>query len=388
MNYKTLKLLSIIVGILLVLSCSLTVVGFSKHTKNKNNVTTENNTTINDDDNTKEGITFKYFLEDVEVNEIPQNEKVFNKKTKQDEINILYKFDSYKCTNNIKGEFDDVEWKFTVTSGTRGECELRFYKSKYNVDLTVIQGVEGKDNPKTIDRFRDGEFIVKPNPGFEYLESKCSNDKIASYDSSKNIFKISSINNDISCKITFTQKKLKVELTVKNGTSEGANASGVSKIDAFYEDKVTQIVKPSQGYEFVKTTTTKKKKSKTKVTVDHLTCTNNQKATFKNNEFIIEKLTDNTRCTLEFTKMNVVKYKIKITNSESFNNIFEISKGSDEIDVEEGSTGEIKIAALGDDIPKLVKCTELPTRKGPIKGEYTFTWLNVSKNISCTLAKE
>ena len=391
MNYKTLKTISSVVMCLLFVSIILTVLGIKKH----NELVQENATLNNKTENKDENITFRYFLEDVEVQEIPQNEKIINKKTKLEEVNILYKFDGIKCSEGVKAEFNEDEWKINILKNGSGTCDVTFYKSNYDMSFIVINGVEDENNPKTVERYKDGEFIIKPNDGFEYAESQCSNDKIASYDKTKNILKLSAVNSDIACKVTFKQKKLQVELTVKNGVlTDGTNS--VSKMEAYYGESVTQIVTPMAGYEYTKghlvcepfdpskVNKSKKKSSKTTKKETELV----QKEDFKSNNFTIDKVLIDTKCTLTFTKTKVVKYKIKITNSEEYSDIFTISKGNDEIDVESGSTGEIKIKALTEETPKL-KCNVLPkdANPNPLNSEYTFTWLNVTKNISCTLSK-
>ena len=146
------------------------------------------------------------------------------------------------------------------------------------------------------------------------------------------------------------------------------------------------------GYEYTKghlvceqfdpNASTKKTKSKKKKTSSVPV----QQVDYKSNNFTVTEVTTDTKCTLTFTKSKVVKYKIRITNSEDYKDIFTISKGTDEIEVESGKTGEIKITPTGEDVPKL-SCNVMPSQPALLKGEYTFTWLNVTKNISCELKK-
>ena len=234
MNYKTLKLISNIVICLLTISCIFTVIGFKKH-----KTLVEENASLNTKNETKdENIVFRYFLEDEEVQKIPLNEKVINPKTGLEEVNILYKYDGIKCSEGVKASFNETDWKIDIIENGKGTCDVTFYKAKYDMSFIVLNGVEDENNPKTVDRYRDGEFIIKPNEGYEYSESQCSNDKVASYDKTTSTLKLSAVNSDLACKVTFTQKKFKIELTVKNGVlTDGTN--GVSKMEAFYGESVT-----------------------------------------------------------------------------------------------------------------------------------------------------
>ena len=388
MNYKTLKLLSNIVLTLLIVTCSCTVIGFVRHKNSiEPNSTIENNTL-------EESIEFRYFLEEEQVNELPQNEKIVNKKTGIEEVNILYKYDGIKCSEGVKAIFNEQEWKVEVQEDGKGTCDLTFYKAKYDVSFVVINGVEDKENPKTVERYKDGEFIITPNDGFEYTESQCSNNKIGSYDDSNKIFKLSAVDSDIACKVTFGQKKLKVELTVKNGNLlDGKN--GVSTSEVYFGESVTQIVEPLEGFEYTKghlvceeynPYETKKKKSSKKSKTPKVEI----EAKYESNNFSITKVTTNTKCTLTFTKQkDVKKYKIKITNSEDYSDTFTITKGSDIVEVESGKTGVIKIKSLIEGTAPKLSCDVRPSNPEPqpINSEYEFKWLNVSQNINCKISK-
>ncbi len=372
MNYKFFKILSILTAILLVLSCTGTILGYK--TYKKNNYVPEpnpdNNQTIVD-----RNIKYKYFLEGVEVNEIPTNPKSGDtNESNETENEQLYRFDEYKCTNGVTGTFDTTEWKFTPSKDLDSTCELYFNKTKYEVTLTVIKGTPDESNNYFVERFKDGEFKINPDVGYQYLESQCSNDKAVTYDTSKNILKISAVSSDIACKVSFTQKKLTFELEVKNGKCENYCTGGKIKTSGYYGDNLLFVIYPQDRYEFK---------------TGNIKCNNGQVAKYENNNFSIDSLTANAKCTLTFTKANMKKYKISIINSqdESVKDKFTISQGSDEITVEEGSTGVIKIQANEGvtEKPSLIECTQVPdiTNAG---SETTFTWMGVSKNITCKLA--
>ncbi len=379
MKYKSLKALSTFTAILLIISCSFTVLGYinskKEHTKP---VDSDDNGTVID-----RNIKYKYYLEEELVSEMPTNPKTeesneTNATNETNEDNQIYKFDEYKCTNGVTGEFDTKEWKFVPNKTQEAECELYFTKAKYKVTLTVIRGKADENNNYSVDRYTDGEFKIIPDDGYEFSEYQCSNDKIGTYDKSKNIFKISAITNDVACKLTFIEKKLSFELNIKNGSCGEECVGGKIKTTLYYGEKRIFLIMPQNGYEF----SNDKKK---------LTCTNNQEPTYESNNFSITPTAD-TKCTLEFVKSTVTKHKISITNSEAedVKTKFSIIQGSDEISVEDGGTGTIEIQSnpeYYDLLPKLVKCTQIPdvADKGNSR---VFTWMGVTKDIKCEIASE
>ena len=374
MTYKSLKSLTIFVLILFVVSCTCAFLGYTKSKKKPE---------IEDNPNTNETVVdkhikYRYFLEGVEVSEMPTNKKNEDtNETNETEEEPIYRFDEQKCTNGVTGEFDTEEWKFIPSSDTEAECSLYFNKNKYEVKLTVIKGVPDENNNYFVERFTDGEFKIIPDIGYEYLETQCSNDKVAKFDTSKNILKISAVSSDVACKVTFTQKKLSFELIVKNGKCENYCDAGKIKSEEYYGESLSYIIYPQDRYEFKKGTV--------------INCTNNQVASYESNNFSIQELTSNTKCTLEFTKSTVKKHLIRITNSEDANikEKFAITQGSDEMDVEEGSTATLTISILEgvDTIPKLSCDSQIPDIS-PVSNGYTFTWMGVSKNINCRIAEE
>ena len=374
MTYKSLKSITIFVAILFIMSCTCTYLGYTtnKNKQNEPEKPTKNETIVD------KHIKYKYYLEGVEVSEMPTNKKSTDtNETNETEEEPLYKFDEYKCTNGVTGEFDNDEWKFLPSDDIDSECSLYFNKSKYEVKLTVIKGTPDENNNYFVERFKDGEFKITPDVGYEFLDSQCSNDKVAKYDTSKNILKISAVSSDVACKVTFTQMKMSFELTVKNGKCENSCVGGKIKSEEYYGESLSYIIYPQDRYEF-------KKGSK-------ITCTNNQVANYESNNFSISSLTNSTKCTLEFTKSTVKKYTIRITNSEDsvIKEKFAITQGTDEMEVEEGSTATLSLSILDgvESIPKLSCDSQIPDVNVSNNG-YTYTWMGVSKNINCRIVEE
>lgn len=382
MKYKTLKSLSIFVAILFVISCGCTVLGYTTSKKEKEQpINPGNNTNKTAIDR---NITYEYYLEEELVSEMPTNKKeedtnetnktIETNETKEEQ---LYKFDRFKCDPEITGRFDTEEWKFIPNKTEKSTCKLYFNKSRYNVALTVINGKsDDENNNYSVERYTDGVFKIIPNEGYEFSgDYQCSNDKIAEYDKSKNIFKISAVTSDLACKLTFVEKKLSFELTIKNGNCGEECDGGKIKKTLYFGEKTTFIVNPQNGYEF---------------DANKLKCSNNQTATYASGNFSITPSSD-TKCTIEFIKSKIVKHKISITNSEAENvkSKFSITQGSDEISVEDGGTGVIKIAiAEGVEVIPKLDCSQLAERSPSGSNEYTFTWMGVTKDIKCSIKEE
>lgn len=350
---KVLKTLCII---LLIISLVCTLLGFIY----KNKKPAEKPVPVNP----LKDITMKFYLEEVESETMPENKLIVNEENGEQELEKVYKYDHYECTNNIKLIFDESNWTYTIEKGeaTSGECELYFNKSNYEVSFTVIDGYENENNPKTVERFKDGKFTIYPNDGYEYSTSQCSNDKKAEYDSSKNILTLSAVNSDIACKVTFVKKKLTYKLTVKEG-------NGATKGEQYFGEEVSLVVTPKNGYEFVD---------------GNIKCTNDQTATFENNNFVITKLTKNTECTISFTKAAITKYTIKISNPDEFENI-SITEGNANQVIQEGSTGSITLTSSDGTEPKLKCDTQVPEASEFVNNNKTFTWMDVTKNITCKI---
>ena len=89
-----------------------------------------------------------------------------------------------------------------------------------------------------------------------------------------------------------------MDLNVKNG-------QGSTTENAKYGESVSAVVEANEGYDSPK-----------------IECTNNQEPTLENNRLTIEKLTDNTTCTVTFNKVKETKYKLTINVSEGVLKLF------------------------------------------------------------------
>lgn len=304
-------------------------------------------------------ITFKYYLEDEEVQEMPVNEKTVDENGIET-TNELYKFSRFVCSNDVTGDFNTDSWKFEPKEEKESICELYFVKAKYEVTITEpMNATLDQNNPKYIDREENGSFIITPNEGYEFASAMCSDNKQTSWDETKNALIINSITKDVSCKVEFKLKELAVNITVRNG--EGTTTKNVK-----YGESITEVVTPKEGYDSPK-----------------IVCTNEQTGTFKENTFNIEKVTNNSNCTITFNKIPTKKYTFKV----EIPSIVTILKGSTNLEVEEGKDTDITFKVeegytmtldCGDILPSTTEDVDSTTKK--------YTFKGVKNNISCKVS--
>ncbi len=343
------KGLLIIFIILFLLSSASAGIGYYEHTKSKPEKPNIGNTT-------EAKITYKYYLEDEEVQEMPGAEKILDELGNETD-KYKYKFSLVRCVDaTVSGQFNEEEWKFVPNVEKDTTCNLFFVNSTYEVTLTVTNGKADDNNPKYIEREKDGEFKIIPSEGYKFSEVQCSDEKSATWNEQNNTLTINAIMKNVACKVVFTVKELKMDVTVVNG-------KGNTTETAKYGESVSAIVEPNEGFQ-----------------KGELSCTNDQVADFKDNKITISKLTDNTKCTLTFIEKPVKKYSIKIT---TLPDTISIIKGSKENTVEEGKTGEFMLKGTSDNIKPSIKCSVEPSKAEDTTEGYKYTFLNVTKDITC-----
>ncbi len=342
------KGLKIILIALILLTGSLGAIGFVQAKKQNNK----------QDDNTNK-ITYEYYLED----ELQQTMPVNTPNKSDEEGNIIsepnYQFSRFTCTNDLTGDFDVDNWKFIPKENKTSTCKLYFVKTNYTITLTVTNGMEDENNSKTVQREKDGKFIIIPNEGYIYKSATCSDNKEGAWDESTNTFTLNAVMKDIACKIDFEIKNLQADITVVNG-------KGNTTENADYGNSISALVEPNTGYQNAK-----------------ISCTNNQIGTFDSNKFTISKLTDNTKCTITFERTPIVKHTIKLNISDSTK--YSITSGSESISVDNGTTGTFTIKSADGSQPTL-SCGVTPSKTDSLDGGlYKYTFLNVTNNITCEI---
>ncbi|NLC48552.1 MAG: hypothetical protein GX758_04255 [Tenericutes bacterium] len=339
----------IITLILFVVTLSCGVVGYYENKKSNNGK--------NGDDITEEKITYKYYLEDIEQEEMPLNNKSVNDEGIET-VETLYIFSRFVCTNDVTGDFNIDTWEFVPSEEKASVCSLYFVNSQYEVTLTVTNGEASADNLKFIEREKNGSFVIIPEIGYEFESSTCSNEKQTEWNPVTNTLSINTIMSDVACKVVFKIKTLKMDVTVTNGDGNATET-------AEYGQSVEAIVTPKTGYE-----------------LESVNCTNNQKAVLENGKLTIEKLTENTACTVKFKK-TVVAFTLKV----SFPTQLDTIGGSTTQKINSGSTGTFTIKSNTPGISVgNISCEDSVT---PSKieentdGSVKYTFLNITKNITC-----
>ncbi len=333
----------IIIVLLLIISTICGTYGF---------LLSKNNPNSNIDNKPK--VAYEYYLEDELVSEMP---------SKTDENGNNYEFSKFVCDNNMSLDFDTEAWTYTVANEKDGTCRLYFVKGSYLVEITATNGlVNGEElsHSFTVVRGTDEQFSVVPNEGYEYDgEITCSNDKEAIYDISTNTVNSNSISEDVACKINFNKRKLKLDIVVKNGT-------GNTTENKEYGESVSVIVQPNEGFE--------------KPTI---TCTNKQEYTYESNKLTIAKLTDNSVCTVTFAKKATVTYNLVINNLPEQ---VKITAGNKTQSILAGKDGKFSLKAdPGYQISLDCNGVKPSNEKIDPDGSITYTFLSVSRNITCNV---
>ena len=302
----------------------------------------------------KPKVAYEYYLEDEKIDIMP---------TKTDENGYNYEFSKYVCDNNMTLNFDNEEWNYTTSTEENGTCRLYFVRSDYVVELVATNGlVNGEEASFTsnVQRGTDGQFNIVPNEGYEFDgEVTCSNDKEAIYDISTNMLNINSISENVACKINFNKRNLKLDVIVKNG-------SGSTTENKEYGESISAVVQPNDGYEKPK-----------------ITCTNKQEYTYDNNQLTIPKLTDNTVCTVTFSKTPAVTYSLIIGDLPDQ---VTITSGNKKQNVVSGKDGKFSLRA-SDGYSIILDCNGVKpsTEKQDPDGTITYTFLGVNTNITCNV---
>lgn len=303
-------------------------------------------------------ISLIYYIDDVEVDELPVNtpavDELGNEIYKSD-----YTFSSLSCTNGIEAKFDVETWEFKTDTEKDATCKLYFLKNEYEVTLEVTNAQLGADNDFFVERESDGVFSVIPADGHEFEKATCSDGKNIVWDEEDKTLTINSITKDVACTVIFKTKKLTYEITAKNGTANPTSE------EILYGEKVSAIVTPNDGYE-----------------EDKVECTNSQVPVFKDNKLIIEKITDNTKCTVTFKKkieeftlsLNLPTNNLKLIQGSPLQTILKGENGSFTVKPDEGY--EISYENCGNTIPSKVLNED---------GSTTYTFNSVSSNIVCTM---
>lgn len=322
-------------------------------------------------------ITYEYYLDNVKVTKeevtdsnddinIDNNESISTEDNDEnsEELEKDFLFYEYSCSNGVVGTFNEEKWEFEPELVKDSVCKLFFHKSKYEITLTVTNADIAEDSNMFVKREEDGVFNIIPHEGYELDTYTCSNNKEATWNSTNNTLAINAIVEDVTCKITFKLKTVKLDLSVVNGngsTSETVN----------YGEKISAIIVANEGFE--------------NPTVK---CTNNQNAVLNNNTVTIEKITNDTVCTVTFNPVKVEEYALTL---EDLPYTIKITSGTTKQSIKKGDIGQFTLKPDEGFTIKSISCfktgtpseTVTPSIKDNTDGSRTYSFLSMSYPITC-----
>ena len=210
-----------------------------------------------------------------------------------------YEFDRISCNNlddktSVTPEFDTSTWKLKLKAVSNekldGEfdCEIFFKEQKYNVSVSVTNGTISGDTTKTVNSGNSATFIALPSLNYGLPEVSCTNGaspKISTADESKGM-----------CVGDFGEKL--VHEDGSNITKTDCLAYTNVKICSPYEeDSVVDCDGSDPSYNYM---------------ADKLNW-------IDGNEILVENITNDTTCTVNYTR-TVYNYAYTITgNDQTFN---------------------------------------------------------------------
>lgn len=315
-------------------------------------------------------IKYVYYLEEIEVSKDEITNDSDNISGISTQSKVKYVFTSSSCTNGVTGDFDTDTWEFIPSEIKESTCKLYFNKSYYDVTLTITNGELATGTETTVEREKNGVFAINPYEGYEFDTYTCSNNKEAAWDKVNNKLTISAIMEDVACKVVFKIRTLKMDLTVTNGT-------GTTTETVEYGKSVTSVIAPNTGFE--------------NPTVK---CTNDQEAKYSNNTITIEKLTNDTVCTVTYTAVKVEEYTLLILELPF---TLRITSGSTSQQVKKGDDGKFTITPNTGFEVDTVTCyktgdkneTVVPSLQRNNDKTVVATLGGMTKNITCEVtAKE
>ena len=351
-----------ILSLLIILFIACLAAGAAGYVQNK-----QGKNTNKPDDNTP-SIKYVYYLEDVEVtkDEITNSSEFSGSEISgsvDGEKEFL--FSSSSCTNGVTGSFNTDTWKFEPVELKESTCKLYFNKAKYEITLTITNGELEEGTDTFVKRGETGVFAIAPYEGYEFDTYTCSNNKEAAWDKINSKLTISAITEDVACKVVFKTRTLRMNLTVVNGT--GSTSENVE-----YGKQVTAIISPNTGFEN-----------------PVIKCTNDQQSKYSSNTITIEKLTNDTECTVTYAAVKVEEFTLTISYLPDTINI---TAGSQSQKVVKGANGSFALTpnsgySIGSYIcNKTGTPAELvyPTTEDGSNGTKIYKFNSMTKNITCS----
>ncbi len=345
---KNKKAIAIFITSLAILSLACGVVGYLEYKKGDNAPT-------------ERVITYKYYLNNSEVSEMPTNATLISSSTESsssEEPEKLYAFNSATCTNKVKYTWDEDTWTFKTDNSADSTCKLYFVTTFNQITITATNATITPLSNNKIKRGEDAIITITPTEGYKYKQAICTNNEVTEWDKEKKLLTVKNIYADTSCDVTYEMSKFSVEVKVNNG-------SGDTTLEYNYGTKVEVSIQASSGYG-----------------IPDVTCTNDQKATWTNGTFTISKLTDDTICTVNFKQIQNITYTVEMDVGE--HGI--LSSGTSIVTVKSGASASFTILVTNNNyVLHSATCTEGGTAR---RVSNIITIENVTKDIKCDVVYE
>ncbi len=224
-------------------------------------------------------ITKLYFVDGEQVETMPVNS--------EEEILYVHDDDNSSCTNNVVAIWNNDDWDINIPNpNTNTTCKIYFKSTKAVVAFNTTNGsLEGENIEENSVKITKGEDLVQkiqPTNGYKFSSVTCANNEETSWNENEKELTIKNVQEDTECEVIFDLSNFELKLAVSNGNG------AVTKTYA-YDSSVVLNVTPNNGYDN-----------------PEISCTNDQVASWNNNEFKIEKIVNDTSCTVQFRKLEYV----------------------------------------------------------------------------------
>ena len=303
------KSMIVIISILIVACTALGIVGYLESKKEKD-----------PSDNEKDyKIEYKYYLDGVEVSEMPVNEEYENTTdsnegnndtNNEEETLAMYSFEKYDCTNNVKGIWDNDLWQFSVPEkNSDATCVLYFISNYFEVEIKANNGVVNELEALKDRKVKRGESIIyniTPTEGYNFEKVECTNNATAEWNEENSTLTVSNVTKNSVCEVTYSIGEYTIKFTANNGAISEETRT------AKYGDTITTIVTPGSDYIYNK-----------------VSCSDGQTATYdtNTNTLTVSNVTKNSTCTVDF-KSNKYTVTLKIVNGTPIEDTKTVESGN------------------------------------------------------------
>lgn len=303
------KLMIVIISILIVACTALGIVGYLESKKEKD-----------PSDNEKDyKIEYKYYLDGVEVSEMPVNEEYENTTdsnegnndtNNEEETLAMYSFEKYDCTNNVKGIWDNDLWQFSVPEkNSDATCVLYFISNYFEVEIKANNGVVNELEALKDRKVKRGESIIyniTPTEGYNFEKVECTNNATAEWNEENFTLTVSNVTKNSVCEVTYSIGEYTIKFTANNGAISEETKT------AKHGDTITTVITPGSDYVYNK-----------------VSCSDGQTATYdtNTNTLTVSNVTKNSTCTVDF-KSNKYTVTLKIVNGTPIEDTKTVESGN------------------------------------------------------------